>query len=173
MPAHIFTEISEWHLVDQLRKSDIFGFLREVVRDCTDPEAIKRLATLIQDQQVFAILQSIEQAKIALASYNSTKVKYDFKDIHINDSVTRKEFESMIANRRTDIQRCIDECLNRAQLDTQQVDAILKVGGSSNNRFIDEILKSNFQTKIEDDNVFTSVVAGLSIASSGFLKISF
>jgi len=42
----------------------MFGFLREVTRDCTDPEAIKRLTTLIQDQQVFAILQSIEQWQV-------------------------------------------------------------------------------------------------------------
>lgn len=170
MPVHIFNEIPEWHLIDQLRKSEMFGFLREVTRDCTDPEAIKRLTTLIQEQQVFAILQSVEQAKIALASYNSTRVKYDFKDIHINDPITRKEFENMVANRRTDIQTCIEECLNRAQLKPEEVDAVLKVGGSSNNRFIDNILKSNFQTKIEDDNVFTSVVAGLSIAASEFFE---
>jgi len=64
MPVHIFNEIPEWHLIDQLRKSEMFGFLREVTRDCTDPEAIKRLTTLIQDQQVFAILQSIEQWQV-------------------------------------------------------------------------------------------------------------
>jgi len=166
MPAHIFNEIPEWHLIDQLRKSDMFGYLREVANNCTDPEAIKRLTTLIEDQQVFAVLQSIERGKIALSSLEKVNIKYGFKNIHINDTITRAEFEGMVASRRTQIQKCIEECLAKAQLRGDQVDAVLKVGGSSNNRFIDSILAKNFQTKIEDDNVFTSVVAGLSIAAS-------
>jgi len=166
MPAHIFNEVPEWHLIDQLRKRDMFGFLREVTANCTDPEAINRLTTLIQDQQVFAVLQTIERGKIALSASDEANIKYEFKDIHLNDSISRREFESMVSSRGTDIQKCIDECLIKAQLRADQIDAVLKVGGSSNNKFIDKILAANFQTQIENDDVFTSVVAGLSIAAS-------
>ena len=166
MPSHIFNDIAEWHLIEQLSKYEISSFLRQVSINGTDTNAIQRLITLIQDQQVFAVLQSIEQGKIGLSSSPESRIKHDFKNIKIDDPFTIEEFEYLVAKRRVEIQKCITECLTRAQLKPDLVDAVLKVGGSSQNIFVDKILADNFGGKIESDNVFTSVVAGLSIAAS-------
>lgn len=166
MPSYIYADLPEWHLADQLRKIEVMEFLRQISVDSDDTEAVKRLITLIQDQQVFAVLQSIEKGKIGLSSSRTSQIVYDYKNVQIDDSVTSMEFEGMIGSRKSQIQKCINECLLKAGLKAENVDAVLKVGGSSNNPFIDRLLSENFETKIEDDNIFTSVVAGLSIAAS-------
>jgi hypothetical chaperone protein len=166
MPFHIFNDIAEWHLIDQFRKIEMFRFLREVSVSGTDPDAIDRLITLIQDQQVFSILQNIEKGKIRLSESEKTTIEYLYKNICIEDFVTEREYQRLVIGRKSEIKKCIDECLRLANLKPEQIEAVLKVGGSSSNNFVDNILNDIFKPEVESDNVFTSVVAGLSIAAS-------
>lgn len=166
MPIYIYHDIPEWHLIDQLGKNNTLNFLKEIANGSTDPGAVKRLITLIEDQQVFATLQSIEQGKIELSTENKGRIKHNYKNIEIEDSILTDDFNKAIALRRLEITRCIEECLKKAGFKSNQVDAVLKVGGSSNNAFTNDILSGFFSNKVEDGNVFTSVVTGLSIAAS-------
>lgn len=165
MPTHIYYKLPEWHLQEIEYRNDTLHFLRQVANGSTDPDAIRRLHTLIEDQQVFALLQSVEKGKIGLTPSGKSRIEFEHKDIAINDTFTLREFESLISSRRSEINECIDVCLEKAGMKGDQIDAVLKVGGSSNNAFINGLLSKRFNRTIESDDVFTSVVAGLSIAA--------
>lgn len=166
MPRYIFADLPEWHLASQLDKPNIMEFLGRVAADmhASDKDAIKRLITLIKDQQVFALLQSIESAKIDISSDESSSIDHHYQNIQISRPITRSEFERAIASRKRQTEACIQECLSRAELHASDIDLVLRVGGSSSNIFVGNMLREMFDT-VEDTEPLTSVVAGLSLVA--------
>jgi len=169
IPHHIFDDISEWHLMQPERERQIFDTLRMIISDadCSDRNAVLRLMALVKDQGVFAFLQGIELAKIGVNVNGHSQIVYKNGTVDIHYSLTAKEYDRSIAVRLSQIEDCIRECLNRAQIRTDEVDIVLKTGGSSNNRFVHQLLTKIFEDgKIKSSDMFTSVVAGLSIAAA-------
>jgi len=171
MPAYIHHDITEWHLLEHEGKRNTYNFLRQIASDpyCSDRDAAQRLITLVRDQQVYSVLRSIEAAKIRLSSTNETRINHDYENIQIDEPLTRREFESIIRPRLESIQSCVDECLKFAQVKPDDIDVVLKVGGSSNNSFVDEMLRKIFPGQIRGTDVFTSVVSGLAVAADDLL----
>jgi hypothetical chaperone protein len=127
--------------------------------------------TLVQNQGVFALLQAIERAKINANDKGSGQIKYKEGCIDIFHLLTAKDYQCSISVRIQEAEECIIECLNRAQVKPDEIDIILKTGGSSNNLFVDELLERVFKKgKIQSSDIFTSVVAGLSIAAADFYQ---
>jgi hypothetical chaperone protein len=172
IPVHFFQDIVDWHLQEYVNKIEVSNFLREASNDpqCSDKDAIIRLITLIGDQQMYAILRSIEAAKIQLSSNGESRIINNYKNIHINEPLSRRKFQTIIAPRLKSIQECIVECLRRAQISPQEIDVVLKVGGSSSNNFVDEILQRTFPDQIKKVDVFTSVVSGLALAAENLFN---
>lgn len=79
--------------------------------------------------------------------------------------MSKRKFEAIIGSRISVIQECIDNCLRQAQITPQEIDIVLRVGGSSNNPFVSEILQRIFPSDIKVTDVFTSVVSGLAVAA--------
>lgn len=166
MPSYIYADLPEWHLSEHLSDPKILDVLRQIAGDpkCTDRDGIKRLLTMIKEQQVFELLQSIEKAKIETASKGVGKIVHNYGNINIDDELTLEEFENYIITSKRLVKECIDECLNKAGLSASDVDLVLKVGGSSCNPFVERLLKATFNN-VENTELFTSVVAGLSMAA--------
>ena len=167
MPANLHADITEWHLIRHLDKRHIINFLQSIVSQeaTSNREAINRLMTLISEQQVYDILKKIELTKIQLSESEIAMIKHRFHNIDINKRITRKEFESAIISRKREIEKCVRETLKKAQLGPKDIDVVIRVGGSSNNQFTNSLLSKIFD-RVESPDIFTSVVAGLSIAAN-------
>lgn len=170
VPAYLFTNLAEWHLSQAINSYKTTDMLLGIISQLPPEEqkTIRRLNTLIREQQVFSILSKIEKAKIMLSMKDPASIEYfyqsAFANIEINLGISRSEFERIIRERIEQIRLCISETLLRAQLKPSDVDLVLKVGGSSKNLFVDNLLRDIF-LRVEETDTFTSVVAGLSIAS--------
>ncbi len=171
IPAHIHHDITEWHLLEHEGKRSTHSFLRQIASDpyCSDRDAAQRLITLVENQQVYSVLRSIEAAKIRLSSTKETRINHNYKNIQIDELLTRREFETMVQPRLKSIQSCMDECLRLAQVKLDDIDVVLKVGGSSNNLFVGEMLTRTFPGQMRGTDVFTSVVSGLAVAADNLL----
>lgn len=171
MPSHVHSDITEWHLLQYMDQRSLFEFLNHVASDrhATDKDAIKRLITLISDQQVFGVLQNIESAKIQLSESNMASVNHHFGNIDIEMPITRKQFETAVSFRKREIRECVNETLDSAQLKAKDIDVVIRVGGSSNNPFTESLLLENFD-RVEKTEAFTSVVAGLSLVANEIFK---
>jgi len=167
MPAHFYHNITEWHLQEHREKNRTFEFLRSIANDsnCSDREAVSRLITLVEDQQVYSILRKIEFVKTQLSANGTRQIRHNHRNIHIDELLSRKRFEAIVRSRIALIQECVDDCLKKAQISPQEIDVVLKVGGSSNNFFVDEMLRRIFPGHIRGTDVFTSVVSGLAVAA--------
>jgi len=167
MPSYLHHNLPDWHLSNQFNNPDILGMLRRISNDTyiSDKDAVERLITLIKDQQIFALLNNIEDAKIVLSEKDTTKVLHQYLNINLDYPLSRQEFEDLVDSKRKEAEHCISECLHKAQLRPEDIDLVLRVGGSSCNPFAEQMLKKIFD-KVEDTEPLTSVVAGLSLAAS-------
>lgn len=170
MPNHLYLNITEWHLQEFMHKNHIIDMLNQILTDpiCSDREAVCRMIALISDQQVYSVLNAIEVAKIQLTSQREGQIQHIFKNIDIHEPLSREKFEAIVRPRIIEIEDCIKECLKQAQVDPGDIDVVLKTGGSSNNVFIESLLRRIFPSNIRSTDVFTSVAAGLALASDQF-----
>jgi hypothetical chaperone protein len=167
MPYHIFNDLTEWHLYSRLNNSNVLNDLRQIRADknCSDKDAVERLLNLIQYQQVPLVLQSVETAKIALSNKENTNINFNSETLRVNIPLNRVLFNEAIRSRTEEIQSCISECLLLAGVKEEKIDIALKVGGSSKNQFVDNILKTRF-SKVENTTELTSVAAGLGLIAA-------
>jgi hypothetical protein len=93
MPAYLYHDITEWHLQKYEGKNKTFGFLRGVANEpnCSDREAVSRLITLVEDQQIYSILKRIESAKIQLSANGTGRIRGNHKNINIDKPLSRKK----------------------------------------------------------------------------------
>ncbi|MBX3706173.1 MAG: Hsp70 family protein [Pseudomonadales bacterium] len=138
------------------------------VRDCIDqggPGAVKfrRLNELIQRNLSYLVFQAIKDFKARL-SYD-TEATLDIPEIDVEVRLTRAEFETIIADQLAQVEQALDATLARAGLAPGAIDIVLRTGGSSLIPAVRGILEARFPTQVVDHDPFTSVAAGLAIAS--------
>jgi hypothetical chaperone protein len=64
------------------------------------------------------------------------------------------------------VEQCIDRALSTAGLSADDIDVVLRTGGSSRIPMFERILRNKFgPLKIEDMDAFTSVASGLAVAA--------
>ena len=75
------------------------------------------------------------------------------------------EFDDLLRELLVQIEQLIDQTLARSGLNQSEVDLVIRTGGSSLIASIRQCLDARFPGKVVEHDPFTSVAAGLSIAS--------
>lgn len=126
-----------------------------------------RLKNLIRKNASFLLIESIEQAKIALSLSDKTTIKVE--EIDLQTELTREELERIIHPVLGDIDQVLREALKGAHLSAVDVDRVVCTGGSSRIPLIRKHLEKVFGDKIEQWESFRGIAAGLAV--TGFKGI--
>ncbi len=125
---------------------------------------LKRLRSLIFNDLAFSFYNNIEAAKIALSSQGATVIRMDEKDIDLWELYTRYQFEKDIEEYRSRIEKVVLDTVLASDLKREQIDVVVKTGGSSNIPVFTEMLNTIFGAeRVVELNAFSSVTAGLAI----------
>lgn len=129
-----------------------------------DEAAVKfrRLYELIKRNYSYLVFQAIKEVKATLSRRQQARL--DIPEIDIDIELTRSEFESIIADQLASFERAINEMLERAGIHAEQVELVIRTGGSSLIPAVRNILDRLFPEKVIEHDPFTSVAAGLAIA---------
>ncbi len=131
-----------------------------------NPQAIDALLTLVTRNLGFQLFREIEQAKIRLSEAHLTELQFHYADIHIHETLTRYKFEDLIAPEIAAVETGVRQILREAALDPDQVDVVLRTGGTSAVPAFTELLAAIFdRRKLRSLELLTSVVGGLAIAA--------
>ncbi len=138
------------------------------VFDCIEqggPGAVKfkRLRELISQNLSYVVFQAIKDFKAEL-SYAPEAV-LDIPELDVDIRMTRAEFETLIADQLAQVEAALDDTLLRAGLNREAIDIVLCTGGSSLIPAVRRILEDHFPGRVVEHDPFTSVAAGLAIAS--------
>jgi len=167
IPAHIFERLRTWYTISLLNERTLMDFLREVRGLASDPRRIEALICLIVKNYGWDLFQEIERAKCELSTARYTKLQFFREAIAISELLTRTAYEMVIAPHFADIERALDAVLADAGLSAEDVDVVLRTGGTSLTPAIQALLARRFgPERIREQDVFTSVVSGLAVAGS-------
>jgi hypothetical chaperone protein len=125
-------------------------------------DKFKRLYDLIQQNYSYQVFEAIKIFKAELSVRESALL--DIPEIDIQLEIERWEFEAMISPLLFEFEQAIAKILHKAGYRAEDIDLVLRTGGSSLIPAVKDILDNQFAGKVVEHDPFTSVAAGLAIA---------
>jgi len=122
----------------------------------------RRLRELIQQNLSYTVFQSIKDFKAALSSADEAVL--DIPEIDVEIKLTRARFEELIGDLLKQFEQGVDDTLAKSELASDDIDLVLRTGGSSLIPAVRRILEDRFPGRVVEHDPFTSVAAGLAIA---------
>ncbi len=119
-----------------------------------------------------AMYEEVRRAKARLSRAERDWITMDVEEIHFAQEITRGDFESHIAPERKRIEAAVDRVIAEAGLEPDQIDVVLRTGGSSSIPWFVRMLErkvgrtADGRSKIVERDLFTSVAAGLALAAA-------
>jgi hypothetical chaperone protein len=130
----------------------------------SDPgaEKFRRLYDLILQNYSYQVFEAIKEFKAQLSFEESALL--DIPEIDIELMVERWEFEMIISDLLLEFEQAITVLLKKAHCRADDIDLVIRTGGSSLIPAVKDILENQFRGKVVEHDPFTSVAAGLAIA---------
>lgn len=131
----------------------------------SDPgaEKFRRLYDLIIQNYSYQVFEAIKDLKAQLSFEESALL--DIPEIDIEVVVERWEFEMLISDLLAEFEQAITVVLDKANCRADDIDLVIRTGGSSLIPAVKDILDNQFRGKVVEHDPFTSVAAGLAIAN--------
>ena len=123
----------------------------------------RRLYDLIKNNHSYLIFQHLKEIKVRLSSEESAKL--DIPELDIEIIVTRSELEKNITHLLEKFRDALIHLLKKSKLHPDDIDSVIRTGGSSLIPAIKKILDNLFPDKVIEHDPFTSVAKGLAIAN--------
>jgi hypothetical chaperone protein len=143
------------------------NYYRAKVTDCIKQggvmaEKFSRLDDLITHNYSYLVFQAIKDAKVALS--DSAETLLDIPELDISIEFNRGQFEAMMKPMLVDIDRIVDQVIESARISADDIDVVIRTGGSSQIDAVKRLMEKKFPGKVTEHDPFTSVAAGLAIA---------
>jgi hypothetical chaperone protein len=156
--------IPDWMALPELGTPINKNILEKAIHGGTSPIQMKALQGLIYNDLAFTFYNRVEAGKIALSNDGATIISLEDKDIALWELYTRHQFENDIVHYLVDVEKVLLDMIAKSGLEPDEIDAVVKTGGSSNIPLFTEMLVRVFGwEKVKQSSSFTSVVAGLAI----------
>ncbi|HEY5647619.1 MAG TPA: Hsp70 family protein, partial [Pseudomonadales bacterium] len=123
----------------------------------------RRLKELIAQNLSYLVFQAIKDFKAELSA--APEAVLDIPELDVDIRLTRGDFEALIADQLAQVDQALGDTLSSAGLMEQDIDIVLCTGGSSLIPAVQRILDDHFPGRVVEHDPFTSVAAGLAIAS--------
>jgi hypothetical chaperone protein len=164
LPPDVLDLLENWQTMPLLSRPHFLKILNEY--RAANPAAIDALMTLVTHNLGFQLFHEIEQAKIRLSEAQLTPLTFDHGNINIRETLTRYKFEELIASEIETVDSGVRQILHDAGIKPDQVDVVLRTGGTSAVPAFTELLADIFdRRKVRSLELLTSVVGGLAIAA--------
>ena len=128
-----------------------------------------RLYNFIKHNYSYLVFQSIKDLKAKLS--DDEEALLDIPEIDVELTLTRAQFEEIIADQLAIFEKAVQDTLLKAGLAEDAIDVVVSTGGSSLIPAVRRSLDTLFPNKVLDHDPFTSVAEGLAIAE--FKNLSF
>jgi len=165
-PKQLVHQLGRWHEVSFLRGPRTRDQLERIKWTSSDPKRIELLEEFVDGNYAFFLFQEIERAKSELSASERTVLRFDKYDIHIEEPMTRVEFEELIAPEQREIERCMRAVLERSGCRADDIGALFMTGGSAQIPAVRRMFAREFgEEKLRSQDFLTSVAYGLGVVA--------
>ena len=166
IPGWIYDIFSDWQRLLELQYPENREILDEIAKTAHRPREIAALQKLVGDNYGLQMFDSVEQAKRRLSEDMGTLIHFNGPGFNIRQMVTRTEFETIIRKEVQAIDQHLDEMLAESGLTADEIDSVIRTGGSAEIPVFKTMLLSRFgPEKVRAVDTFSSVTAGLGICA--------
>lgn len=166
VPSRVFFDLSTWHLIQWLYSPRALRDAQNLRTDYSDARLHTRLMQVLNERLGHRMANTVEQAKIAASLADAeAPMQLDWIEAGLGAVVTPEGLAQSLLPPLEQVVACAHECVQRAELGLQALDAIYLTGGSSALRPLRHALKAAFPfvPQVEGD-LFGGVAAGLAVS---------
>lgn len=164
IPYKYYAAFARWDQLALLRASRDMREIRALEREAKDPEKIRRLIEVLDENYGYRLYRAVSKLKEALSRDTSAEFRFEAGSISIVRDVPRATFEGWIAPELTQIETAVDAALADASLPAEGIDRIFLTGGSSLVPAVRAIFHRRFASdRIETGAELESIAAGLAL----------
>ncbi|MGB0931083.1 MAG: Hsp70 family protein [Chitinophagales bacterium] len=166
VPSHYFRRLCAWQDLNYFKSEKVRKELDDFFYATNYSSEFQRLITLVERNLGYPLLQSIENAKIALSSQPETTIDFNQAHIEIHQSINRQEFNQFVDKDIQHIRQYLHTFLEDAFVEAEDVDSVFMTGGSSLVPVVRELFEERFgKDSIRSGDSFNSVAYGLAYSS--------
>jgi hypothetical chaperone protein len=156
--------VADWIALPELSTPQARLKLEGAILQGKAPVRLKSLESLIFNDLAFSFYNRVETAKISLSSQGAALIALKDRDMDVWELVTRHQFERDIQEYYNSIEAVLLETVAASGLEPEQIEAVVKTGGSSSIPAFAQMLSRSFGAeKVKSSDAFSSVTAGLAI----------
>ncbi|MFZ0543806.1 MAG: Hsp70 family protein, partial [Candidatus Promineifilaceae bacterium] len=168
LPKWIFDVFSDWQTIMDLQTPKTRKLLNEIARTADRQRAVEGLVSLVTNNYGLQMFDVIEQVKRRLSDEMATMIRFSGPKFKVSEMVTRSEFEQLIYAETQRIEKHLDQTVRESGLRPDQIDAVIRTGGSSNIPVFKYMLMEKFGAKkVQAIDTFSSVTSGLGVYAHG------
>jgi hypothetical chaperone protein len=162
----LLEHLGEWQSIIDLTQPRYLAIIEEAIRTGDRPRELRQLQTLVAENYGLTLYAAVEQAKVQLSSALAADVRITVPGIDVCERITRRDVERLIGPDVRAVAECVDRALRTAGVTPQQIDVVLRTGGSSRVPAFVRMLEQRFgAARLREMDVFTGVASGLAIAA--------
>jgi len=163
-PSQYTDALVNWQTIPELSRPETLYFLRLVQMTSSHSKQIKALESLLVNNYAIRLINKVERAKIALSAAHFATIRLTGDDIDVWQPITRSQFELLITDAVHRVEACLLDTLARSGLRAEEIDAVVRTGGSAQIPCFIEMMGRIFgPEKVVLSDVFSGVTAGLAI----------
>lgn len=165
LPADMSDKLLAWQTMPELSRPRDLERIHLLKRN-GHTQTMRALETLITHNIGFKLFKEIEQVKMQLSETESAQLDFDFGDLHIHETITRRRFDRMIADELEHIRAGVEEILEAAKMRPDQIDVVLRTGGSSLIPAVRQMLEGIFGAdRVQAIDPLISVTGGFAVVA--------
>jgi hypothetical chaperone protein len=163
-PDQYTSALLNWQTIMSMHRPEDLHFLRQAQMTGSHPARVRALESLIVNDEGVLLFDRVEQAKISLSSDRFAIIHLDGEEIKVWQTMTRSQFEALIAQEIDRIKGVVLDVLGRSGLDAREIAAVVRTGGSAQIPAFIALLGELFgPEKVVLSDAFSGVTAGLAI----------
>ncbi len=167
-PLWIYDLFSNWQTILELQSPQNMQLLREIEQGSSRPAEIRGLISLVAGNHGLRMFDAVEQTKRDLSQRYGSMIRLKGPEFSVLELVTRQEFEHIIRGEVFAIEKELDETMSASGLKAEELDAVIRTGGSAQIPIFQQMLQRKFGAeKLQALDTFSSVTAGLGIIAHG------
>ncbi len=171
IPTYVLSRLLSWNEMSLIREKSTRELIDQMLKTSDSKDAIAALHDLVMYNLGYRLYRAIELAKVELSTKQKATVVFSDERVHIEEQVTRAEFDRFCAPLIDELEVCTDELLARAPQELR-IDSVFLTGGSSQIPAVRALFARKFgEDRLRTADAFTSVVEGLGRASDLAFKL--
>ncbi|MBP6015777.1 MAG: Hsp70 family protein [Candidatus Promineofilum sp.] len=164
MPHWIYDSFADWQTILQLQSPENKQILREIAQTAQRKHQIEALLALVGGNYGLQMFDVVEAAKRTLSDKRGAEITLEGTGFSVREFVTRGEFEGLIRGETRAIEHHLLETVTASGLRPEQIDTVVRTGGSALIPAFYEMLGRHFgEAKVRSLDAFSSVTAGLGV----------